>query len=74
MQGPFTGASMNPARSFAPALWNGNFNKHWIYWLAPLSAAGVTAVAYKAVFRREVVTAVITSDEKIRQLEDVQLS
>ncbi|KAH8413872.1 hypothetical protein KR222_010885, partial [Zaprionus bogoriensis] len=72
--GPFTGASMNPARSFAPALWNGNFQDHWLYWLAPLSAAAVTAIAYKAVFRREVVEAQITSDEKIRQLEDVQLS
>ncbi|KAH8300334.1 hypothetical protein KR044_012955, partial [Drosophila immigrans] len=72
--GPFTGASMNPARSFAPALWNKNFTSHWIYWLAPLSGAAVTAVAYKAVFRREVVEAQVTSDEKLRQLEDVQLS
>ncbi|KAL7736540.1 hypothetical protein ACLKA6_015188 [Drosophila palustris] len=72
--GPFTGASMNPARSFAPALWNRTFHSHWIYWLAPLSGAAVTAIAYKAVFRREVVEAQITSDEKIRQLEDVQLS
>ncbi|KAH8371469.1 hypothetical protein KR093_007564, partial [Drosophila rubida] len=72
--GPFTGASMNPARSFAPALWNKNFTSHWIYWLAPLSAGAVTAIAYKAVFRREVVVAQITSDEKLRQLEDVQLS
>ncbi|XP_017867985.1 PREDICTED: aquaporin AQPcic isoform X1 [Drosophila arizonae] len=72
--GPFTGASMNPARSFAPALWNGNFLKHWIYWLAPLSGAAITAVAYKTVFRREVVEAQVVSDEKLRQLEDVQLS
>ncbi|XP_032292028.1 aquaporin AQPcic isoform X2 [Drosophila virilis] len=72
--GPFTGASMNPARSFAPALWNGNFDAHWIYWLAPLSGAAVTAIAYKAVFRREVVEAQIMSEEKLRQLEDVQLS
>ncbi|XP_033253988.1 aquaporin AQPcic-like isoform X1 [Drosophila miranda] len=72
--GPFTGASMNPARSFAPALWNAHFDSNWIYWLAPLSAAAVTAYAYKAVFRREVVEAEITSHEKLRQLEDVQLS
>ncbi|XP_034476935.1 aquaporin AQPcic [Drosophila innubila] len=72
--GPYTGASMNPARSFAPALWNQHFDSHWIYWLAPLSSAAVTAIAYKAVFRREVVEAQITSDEKIRHLEDVQLT
>ncbi|XP_016947354.1 aquaporin AQPcic isoform X2 [Drosophila biarmipes] len=72
--GPFTGASMNPARSFAPALWQINFSKNWIYWLAPLSASAVTAWAYKVVFRREVVEAEITSNEKLRQLEEVNLS
>ncbi|XP_030372201.1 aquaporin AQPcic [Scaptodrosophila lebanonensis] len=70
--GPFTGASMNPARSFAPALWNGSFDAHWIYWIGPLAAAGITAIAYKTVFRREVVEA--QTSEKLRQLEDVQLS
>ncbi|EDW01053.1 aquaporin AQPcic isoform X2 [Drosophila grimshawi] len=72
--GPFTGASMNPARSFAPALWNTNFTAHWIYWLAPLSSAAITAITYKAVFRREVVEAQVIAEEKLRQLEDVQLS
>ncbi|KAH8253746.1 hypothetical protein KR032_006760, partial [Drosophila birchii] len=72
--GPFTGASMNPARSFAPALWNNHFEKNWIYWLAPLSSAAVTAYAYKIVFRREVVEAEISANEKLRHLEDVQLS
>uniref|UniRef100_A0A6P4FR96 Aquaporin isoform X1 n=2 Tax=Drosophila rhopaloa TaxID=1041015 RepID=A0A6P4FR96_DRORH len=72
--GPFTGASMNPARSFAPALWNMHLEDNWIYWLAPLSAAGITAYAYKVVFRREVVEAEISSNEKLRHLEDVQLS
>ncbi|KAH8308994.1 hypothetical protein KR059_004734, partial [Drosophila kikkawai] len=72
--GPFTGASMNPARSFAPALWNMHFEKNWIYWLAPLSSAALTAYAYKIVFRREVVEAEISANEKLRHLEDVQLS
>jgi len=70
--GPFTGGSMNPARSFAPALWNNDFQDHWIYWFAPILAAAATAVAYKTVFRREVVDDKINN--KLRAMEEVPLS
>jgi aquaporin Z len=41
--GPICGASMNPARSLAPALVSGRLEHVWIYFAAPLlgSAAGV---------------------------------
>lgn len=44
--GPLTGASMNPARSFGPALVGGLWRAHWLYWLAPTSAMMVAARAY----------------------------
>lgn len=37
--GPVTGASMNPARSIAPALVSGHLEHLWIYILAPVSGA-----------------------------------
>jgi aquaporin TIP len=44
--GAVTGASMNPARSFGPALVYGYFNWHWCYWAAPIAGAVVAALLY----------------------------
>jgi aquaporin Z len=37
--GPISGASMNPARSFAPALVSSRFNHVWLCLLAPVVGA-----------------------------------
>lgn len=37
--GPVTGASMNPTRSLAPALWSGQYSSLWIYLTAPILGA-----------------------------------
>lgn len=50
--GPFTGASMNPARSFGPALASGVFEAQLIYWLAPIAGAVVAALLYDFLFLR----------------------
>ncbi len=47
--GPITGASMNPARSFGPALMAGEFRLHWIYWLAPLAGSAAGAWTYRII-------------------------
>lgn len=58
-----TGASMNPARSFGPAVASGIWTNHWIYWVAPLSAAIVTGMLYKALFLSELSRAPVNSDD-----------
>jgi aquaporin related protein len=42
----YTGGSLNPARSFGPAVVVGFTGYHWIYWLGPLLGAGVASGAY----------------------------
>jgi MIP family channel proteins len=45
--GPISGASMNPARSFGPALVTGIWTNQWIYWFAPFIGATLGALIYK---------------------------
>jgi aquaporin NIP len=47
--GPVTGASMNPARSFGPALASGQWHEFWVYLAGPLAGAAAGALAYQLV-------------------------
>jgi len=52
--GAVTGASMNPARSFGPALEMMHWQYHWMYWVAPIAGACVAALIYEHVLLRPI--------------------
>src|SRR6476660_8470928 len=45
-----SGASMNPARSLAPALVSGVLNNLWLYWSATFIGTSIVALLFRSVF------------------------
>lgn len=50
VEAPVSGTSLNPARSFAPALLTMNFSANWIYWAAPVLGALLAVLAFGELF------------------------
>lgn len=58
---------MNPARSFAPALYNWNWKNQWIYWVAPFSASFLATIIFRLGFYQKPIEdceKIISSNEK----------
>jgi glycerol uptake facilitator-like aquaporin len=51
--GSVSGGSLNPVRSFGPALVVGNFNYQWLYWIAPIVGGLISAGVHKALHKDE---------------------
>ena len=50
--GPLTGAAMNPARAFGPELVQGVWDDFLVYWIGPLTGAGLAALIYDLLYLR----------------------
>jgi MIP family channel proteins len=48
--GPFTGASLSPARAFGPALAANHWTNHGVYWIGPLAGGVIAGWLYDTLF------------------------
>ncbi len=48
--GAFSGAAMNPAVTFGPAIVSWSWSNHWIYWVGPLVGGGLAGLIYDILF------------------------
>ncbi len=53
MAGPLTGAAMNPARAFGPALATHHWANHGVYWVGPLAGGVVAGWLYEALYLKK---------------------
>lgn len=68
----FTGGSLNPARSFGPAVVNHNFETyHWIYWVGPLLGAFLSAGFFKFIKMLEYETANPDQDATLEDMRNI---
>jgi MIP family channel proteins len=68
--GAVTGAAMNPARHFGPALVEGLWDDFWVWWIGPILGAALAAVVYNWVLLDEDVPGAEPRDREGAQLPD----
>lgn len=50
---PLTGAGMNPARTFGPAVIGSLWENHWVYWLGPILGGVCASIVYQMFLKAE---------------------
>jgi len=54
MGGPLTGAAMNPARAFGPALAANHWANHGVYWVGPLAGGFLAGLLYDSLYLKKI--------------------
>ena len=67
---PITGCSINPARSFGPALIANAWDNHWVFWVGPLVGGPAAALLYEFVFRDADAVAAEAEAEVVQQINN----
>ncbi|MEZ4523150.1 MAG: aquaporin [Thermomicrobiales bacterium] len=68
--GAVTGAAMNPARHFGPALVEGLWTDAWVWYIGPVVGAALAAIVYNWVLLDEAVPGAAPHDDEAAQLPD----
>ena len=53
MGGPISGGAMNPARYIGPAVFLGNFQNAWVYFVGPIVGGVLAAQIYKTQLEKQ---------------------
>jgi len=51
---PFTGGSLNPARSFGPAVFSDVWHYHYLYWFGPIAGGIIAGLIWRFFLSEEV--------------------
>jgi len=51
--GPLTGAALNPARAFGPALAANHWAHHGVYWIGPLAGGFIAGLLYDSLYLKK---------------------
>lgn len=65
---PYDGCSINPCRSFGPAVVAHQWHHHYVFWLGPISGAILAVIVYEGVFITRTTVVTVSDDRNIARL------